>query len=170
MSRPEPVPSSHPLVMPANVRAGQVISLVEITGGIGSRVDAPRLADEFGADLAVLLPILDCAEMLGLAQSEKGDIILTELGLKFQKTSKNKVRMLRDSLMRIEPFRTALELASRKKHVTSMEVAETLTSRGITWHYIPEINERIVNDLLIHWSIYAGFLAYNGKTGKFQKV
>jgi len=158
------------LVMPGNVRSGQVISLVEVTGGLGAKVDAPRLADELGWDISVLLPALDAAEMLGLVRSEKGDIFLTDLGLKFQKTSKNKVRMLKDMLVQIEPFRTALELASKKKHVTSSEVAESLEERGFKWHYMPDINERIVNDLLIHWSIYAGFLGYNGKTGKFQKV
>jgi hypothetical protein len=156
--------------MPGNVRAGQVISLVEITGGLGSKIDAPRLADELGADIAVLLPILDAAEMLGLTRSEKGDIFLTELGLKFQKTSKNKVRMLKDRLMQIEPFWTALELASRRRSVTTAEVADSLSQRGVKWHFTPELNERIVNDLLIHWAIYAGLLSYSGKTGKFQKV
>lgn len=170
MSRNDASAPSQPLIMPGSVRAGQVISLVEITGGIGPRVDAPRLADEFGADLAVLLPILDCSEMLGLTKTEKGDIFLTDLGLKFQKTSKTKVRMLRDRLMQIEPFWTALELASRRRSVTSEEVADSLAKRGIKWHFSAEINERIVNDLLIHWAIYAGLLSYNGKTGKFQKL
>lgn len=170
MSRPEQPAPPRPAVMPANVRAGQVISLVEIAGGIGSRIDAPRLADEFGADLGVLLPIIDAAELLGLVRIEKGDVILTDLGLKFQKTSKQKVRMLKDILAQTEPFRTALELTSKRKYVTSEEVAETLTGRGVAWHYIPEVNQHIVNELLIHWSIYAGFLSYNGKSGKFQKV
>src|SRR5713226_8843205 len=105
--------------MPGNVRGGQVISLVEIPGSIGGRVDAPKLADELGADIAVLLPILDAAEMLGLVRTEKGDVHLTELGLKFQKTSKNKIKILKERLATIEPFRTALELASRGKHVTA---------------------------------------------------
>jgi NitT/TauT family transport system ATP-binding protein len=80
------------LMMPANVRGGQVISLVEITGSIGGKVDAPKLADELGADIAVLLPILDAAEMLGLVRTEKGDVHLTELGLRFQKTTKDPQR------------------------------------------------------------------------------
>jgi NitT/TauT family transport system ATP-binding protein len=158
------------LVMPGSVRSGQVISLVEVTGGLGAKVDVPRLADELGWDIQVLLPVLDTAEMLGLVKSERGDIFLTDFGLKFQKTSKSKVRMLRDMLVRVEPFRTALELGSTKKQITSREVAESLEESGFKWHYSPEINERIVHELLIHWSIYAGLLSYNGKTGKFQKT
>src|ERR1700726_4248129 len=91
-------------VMPANVRAGQVLGLVEIIGGLGTAVDASKLADEFGADLTTLLPILDTGEMLGLVKVEKGDISLTEFGSKFQRTSKYKVRLLKDKLAAIEPF------------------------------------------------------------------
>jgi NitT/TauT family transport system ATP-binding protein len=156
--------------MPANVRAGQVISLVEVTGGIGGRVDVPKLADELGADIAVLLPILDAAEMLGLVRTEKGDVHLTELGLKFQKTSKNKVRMLRERLATIEPFRTALDLAPHGKSVKAHQVAESLAEMGLKLHYQPEINESLIKALLIHWSITAGLLKYDGKSGKFQRV
>ncbi len=164
--RPLPVA----LVMPGNVRAGQVISLVEVTGGIGAKVDVAHLADELGADLGVLLPILDTAEMLGLVRTEKGDVYLTELGHKFQKLSTNKVRMLKEKLAAIEPFRTALELVSREKAITARVVADSLMEIGIKWHYQPELNESLIQALLIHWAIYGGLLRYDGKTGKFQKA
>jgi len=163
-----PLPTA--LIMPGTVRAGQVISLVEVAGGIGGRVDAPRLADELGADLAVLLSILDAAEMLGLVRTEKGDVYLTELGHRFQNASKNKVRILRERLEAIEPFQTALELASRGKPISAAQVAEALEDMGLKWHYQPEMNETLVKTLLIHWAIYAGLLKYDGKSGKFQKV
>jgi NitT/TauT family transport system ATP-binding protein len=156
--------------MPATVRGGQVISLVEVTGSIGGKVDAPKLADELGADIAVLLPILDAAEMLGLVRSEKGDVHLTELGLKFQKTSKEKLKMLKDRIAAIEPFRTALELASRGKPITASQVADSLAEMGLKWHFQPDINESLIQALLIHWTIYADLLKYDGKSGKFQKV
>ncbi len=60
--------------MPANVRAGQIIGLVEVTGGLGTSVDLAKLADEFGADLSTLLPIVDTGEMLGLVKVEKGKL------------------------------------------------------------------------------------------------
>jgi len=156
--------------MPANVRGGQVISLVEVTGSIGGRVDIPKLADELGADVAVLLPILDAAEMLGLVRVEKGDVHLTELGLKFQRTSKEKLKILKDRIAAIEPFRTALELASRGKPITAAQVAESLYEIGLKWHYQPDINESLIQALLIHWAIYAGLLKYDGKSGKFTKA
>lgn len=163
-----PLPTA--LLMPGNVRGGQVISLVEIAGSIGGKVDAPKLADELGADLAVLLPILDAAEMLGLVRSEKGDVHLTELGLKFQKTSKNKLKVIKERVANIEPFRTALELASKGKPIRASQVADALAEMGLRWHYKPELNEALVKTLLIHWAIYAGLLSYDGKSDKFQKV
>ena len=158
------------LLMPGNVRGGQVISLVEIAGSLGDKVDAPKLADELGADLAVLLPILDAAEMLGLVRSEKADVHLTELGLKFQKTTKNKLRLIKDRIATVEPFRTALELASKRRWVTASMVADALAEMGLRWHYKPELNEALVKTLLIHWTIYAGLLSYDGKTDRFQKI
>ena len=163
-----PLPTA--LLMPAHVRGGQVISLVEVTGSIGGKVDEPKLADELGADIAVLLPILDAAEMLGLVRVEKGDVHVTELGVKFQKTTKEKIRMLKDRLATIEPFRTALELASKGKSITAAQVAESLSEMGLKWHYQPEINESLIKALLIHWTIYAGLLRYDGKSGKFQRA
>jgi NitT/TauT family transport system ATP-binding protein len=156
--------------MPANVRAGQILGLVEIVGGLGSTVDVAKLADEFGANLVTLLPILDTGEMLGLVKVEKGDISLTEMGLKFQKTSKNKVKLLKDKLSKIEPFRTALELVAERGSFSTSEITEVLWNRDIRWHHMHETNETIVQELLIHWAIYAGLLSYDGKTGKFQKT
>ena len=158
------------LQMPATVRGGQVISLVEVTGSIGGKVDAPKLADELGADIAVLLPILDAAEMLGLVRSEKGDVHLTELGHRFQRTSKEKLKILKDRIGAIEPFRTAVELASRGKPITASQVSESLAEIGLKWHYQPDINESLIHTLLIHWAIYSGLLKYDGKSGKFQKA
>ncbi|MGA8903494.1 MAG: AAA-associated domain-containing protein [Candidatus Bathyarchaeia archaeon] len=133
-------------------------------------MDVSRLADEFGADIGILLPILDAGELLGLVKSEKGEVSLTEFGLKFQKTSKNKIRIIREQLSRIEPFKTALELSSKKRFISAGEVAEELTRRDIRWHHEPELNEALVKAMLIHWAIYAGLLTYDGKTGKFQKA
>jgi hypothetical protein len=156
-------------MMPGNVRAGQVISLVEVTGGLGSAIDAARLGDELGADIAVLLPILDTAELLGLVKSEKGDISLTEFGHKFQKTSKNKVKLLTDLIAKIEPFKTAVELANKQGSVSAEEVGEALAERGITWHHEPEMNQSLLTTILIHWAIYAGLLNYN-KSGRFEPI
>ena len=161
---------SHSSVMPANVRPGQVISLVEVTGSLGSRVDVSTLADELGADIAVLLPILEAAEMLGLVTNAKGEVHLTDLGSEFQKVTKDKVPLLKERLAKLEPFRTALELVRRRGEVTAAEVAEELAIEGITLTHQPDLNEALMQGLLIHWCIRASLLAYDGRDGKFRKT
>ena len=159
---------SHNPVLPANVRPGQVMSLVEVTGGLGARVDVSTLADELGADIAVLLPIIDAAEVLGLVTNAGGEVHLTDSGAEFQKALKNKTELLRDRLMKVEPVRTALELVRRKGEVTAREVAEELALEGIKLHHLSDLNESLVQGLLLHWGIRAGLLSYDGRDGKFR--
>jgi hypothetical protein len=159
--------TSTTLTMPANVRAGQIIGLVEVTGGLGSPIDISRLADEFGGDIARLLPVLDTGEMLNLVKIEGGDVGLTDFGLKFQRTSKHKGRLLKDQLAKIEPFKTAIELVAKEGSVSAAEVADSLIRKKIRWHHEYEVNQAVVNSLLIHWAIYAGLLNY--KSERFQK-
>ena len=160
----------HPIVMPAHVRAGQIVSLVEMTGGLGSSIDAAKLADEFGADIAILLPIIDAGEMLGLVRNLKGNISLTDFGLKFQKASKHKIRLLKDQLGMMEPFRTAVDLASKHHDISAADIADCLARRGVRWHHDAETNQDLVKMLLIHWAIYAGLLSYNGKAERFRAM
>jgi len=161
-------PKKVPL-MPGNVRAGQVISLVEVTGGLGSSITASRLADELGADIAVLIPILDAAELLGLVKAEKGEVALTEFGQKFQRTTRQKVRLLTDQLRQIEPFKTAVDLAMRRGSTSAEDVAASLSERGLEWYHEQELNIDLLRTILIHWAIYAGLLTYN-KDGRFEPV
>ncbi len=154
-------------LLPGNVRAGQVISLVEVAGNLGPSVDTYRLAYELGADVARLIPILDTAEMLGLVKSGGGDVSLTELGKRFQQTSREKVKLLSDQIAKLEPFKTALTLAAKEGEVEAGQVAEALAEKGATWHHEKDENEMIIRTLLIHWGIYAGLLAYN-KNGRFE--
>lgn len=160
----------HNPVMPPNVRPGQVIGLVEVTGGLGARVDVATLADELGADIAVLLPILDAAEILGLVTSVGGEVHLTDFGAEFQKEVKDKVTLLKERLTKIEPFRTALEFAAKRGEVTAREVADELAIEGIKLHHQEDLNESLVQALLIHWGIRSGLLSYDGKEGKFRRA
>jgi NitT/TauT family transport system ATP-binding protein len=164
------VKNNDTVVMPAHVRPGQIMGLVEATGGLGSPIDLSRVADELGADIATLLPMLDAAEMLGLVKVERGVVALTEFGSRFQKASKNKMRLVKEQLAKIEPFNTALVLGAHRHAFSSGEVAKTLSKKGVRWHHEPEVNEAVVRGLLIHWTIYAGLLQYDGKADKFRKA
>jgi NitT/TauT family transport system ATP-binding protein len=157
------------LMVPAHVRTGQVMGLVDVAAELGALTDLSRLADELGDDIDTLLPILDTAEMLGLVEVKKGIVSLTLLGSRFHKARRNKIHLIRERLSRLEPFKTAIDLAAHAHGLSSAEVASNLAKRGIIWHHEPELNEAAVQGLLVHWAIYAGLLRYNGRSGKFQR-
>lgn len=157
-----------PLMMPAHVRTGQIMGLVDVTAELGTLTDLASLGDELGDDIDTLLPILDAAEMLGLVEVKKGTVSLTHLGSKFQHTPRNKMHLIKQQISKIEPFKTAVELAAHS--VSSSEVTHVLSERGIIWHHEPELNEAAVHGLLIHWAIYSGLLRYSGKNGKFHRT
>jgi hypothetical protein len=158
--------------MPANVKPGRIVSLAQIINDYAPSIDLPRLADELHADIAVLLPIIDAAEMLGLVGRQKGKLTLTDFGLKFHRTIRNsdKIHLLKDNLTKIEPFKTSLRLTNQKRTVTAADIAESLRKNGVQWDHDPELNESLVNNLLIPWAILAGILSYDGKTQKFSTM
>ena len=158
------------LVMPASVRAGQVLSLVEITGGLGMPIDVSKLATEFGGDIQTILPILDTAEVLGLVTTSRGDVSLTKFGEEFRKTPNQRIRLLAKQLLMIEPFKTAVMLADRRGGAKSEDIAAELYDMGVRWHHDPEVNQGLVKEILISWAITSGILSYNGKSGKFQRT
>jgi len=162
------VNESQVIMMPAHVRTGQVMGLVDVAAELGMLTDLARLADELGDDIDTLLPILDTAEMLGLVEVKKGIVSLTLLGSRFYSTSRNKIHLIKHQLSKLEPFKTAFDLAAHA--VSSAEVTKDLSERGIIWHHEPELNEAAVHGLLVHWAIYAGLLKYNGKTGRFLRT
>ena len=156
------------MMMPAHVRTGQIMGLVDVTAELGTLTDLAHLADELGDDIDTLLPILDTAEMLGLVEVKKGIVSLTLAGSRFHKTHRNKIQLISQQISKLEPFKTALDIAAQAHVISSAEVTKNLSTRGIIWHHEPELNEAAVHGLLVHWAIYAGLLRYDGKTGKFQ--
>jgi hypothetical protein len=162
--------SVKPVSMPEKVRAVHVASLIDEIGELGDGVHITRMVEETGLDSGVLVRVIKAAEILELVRNEGGGLFLTEDGLKFRGSTMVRIPLLRDRLAAIEPFHTAIELASERGSTTAKDVANTLMDRGIQWHYKPELNEARVRMLLIHWTIRAGLLTYDGKTRKFQNL
>jgi len=159
---------SGPKMMPAAVKPGQVLSLVELIGGSGVRVNLSTIAKALEADLTVLPAVLDAGVMLGLVQSENKEIRLTSMGSKLLMTTDHKLKVLKDILANIEPFSTALELADKGGSVTSKHLVRVLHGKGILWDYQSYPNYVAVNTLMINWSIFAGLFKY--EKSKFLKI
>ncbi|MCL4518112.1 MAG: AAA-associated domain-containing protein, partial [Thaumarchaeota archaeon] len=161
------------LLLPADVEPEQVIEVLVV---IATNKPGARLfelsARSKKRSIEYLLPILKTAELLHLIKiDEKGIVSLTELGAKFHELPSSRVQILREQLSLIEPFHTAIELATRRTGVSIAEIVEGLDRKGIRWHESDEeINLAIVHNLLVRWSIIGNLLTYDGRTAKFKKV
>jgi hypothetical protein len=59
--------------------AGGISGLLEIVDGHGGREHLPRRAESLRLEVDDLLPAVDASSLLGFAQVEQGDVILTKI-------------------------------------------------------------------------------------------
>ena len=83
-------------------------------------------------------------------------------GIGFARASDGKEGIIRAGLGRVEPFKTALDLLSKKRVVTTQEVASSLMKRKVIFGPT-EMNEDFVRTTLIEWGISSALLSYDGK-------
>ena len=146
-------------VFPADVNPSQMAAFLKSVYASDGVIHVHKLALDLHWDLTKLLPILDAAEMLGLATVEKGEAKLSREGHRMLSVKKGRMQVLGDSLSKIEPFTTALRF---KRKFTGEEVAEELSRRGVRWHHEDELNSLIVSEMLMHWGVRTGILEYDG--------
>jgi NitT/TauT family transport system ATP-binding protein len=158
------------VVIPASIRTEQLFGFIDLIARLGPVVTTPRLVRDFGGDFETLLPLIAAAELLDLVRAEEGEVRITDAGLQLQKVPERRYRMrlLRDALVRTEPFETALALVSSKGSVSVHEIAQSLEKRKVRWQQGEESDEEIVQDLLVGWGIQAELLSYDGKSGKWR--
>jgi NitT/TauT family transport system ATP-binding protein len=146
-------------IFPADVNPHQMAAFLRSVYASDGVVHVHKVALDLHWDLTKLLPILDAAEMLGLVTVESGEAKLTREAHKMLSIKKRRMQAIGNSLLKIEPFTTALGF---KRKFTGEEVAEELSRRGIRWHHEDEVNSLIVNEILMHWGIRARILEYDG--------
>ncbi len=151
-------------VMPSRVTLVEVTGLVEAVESAGNAIELSDLARLFPRQSSPhLLSILKASQELGLIWREGGLVSITDLGLGFVRATDGKVRIIRAVLARIEPFKTTLELLSKKKTVSSHEVSEALIRKKNIILSPSQISEDFVRTTLIEWGISSCLLSYNGK-------
>jgi len=69
-----------------HARAGSISGLLELVVERGGKDDIPGLAERLNLGVGDLLPIIDAAVILGFAQVQQGDILVTTVGQLFAET------------------------------------------------------------------------------------
>jgi hypothetical protein len=152
--------------MPLEATPMQVIGLVESVEQMGSPVELSSLVYRFRDQTPNFFPVLKAAEELGLLKTEGGFVFLTNLGAGFIRASDNKIRILRASLHEIEPFKSAIEMLSKRERAASSRAVAEYVARKYP-HSFSRVNQEAMRAVLIEWGISSELLAL-GPKGTFH--
>lgn len=107
--------------------------------------------------------------MLGLLERTNEYISLTDLGIGFLLASEGKMRIIRSRLSGIEPFKTVLELLSKRKYIFVGEIIESLRAKYPTLKFLSGVSEEEkIRNMLIEWGTCSELMVYDGKTHGFH--
>ncbi len=156
-----------PIELPLpHTTVGGLAGLLEILASVGGKADLPALARELMFEVDDLLPLVDAAQLLGLADVRDADIELTKVGREFVAadilTSKQLfAEQARDRAPLVRSICKAL--ASTKDGNLDVRFFLDLLRRGFS-----EDEAREQLDTAIDWGRYGELFEYDADTGQLS--
>ncbi|AWR98948.1 AAA-associated domain-containing protein [Metallosphaera hakonensis] len=143
-------------VISSDARIADLLGLLSILQNVfGGKADLYQVEKEMEVDVDDLMPIVYAANYMGFATVGEGDIIITDKGSEFLKSNiRRRKEILRGSLMRTEPFATALELGQ----FTIDKLMEALEKKGVQAYNKPEGRYEL-QLILLEWGVYSGLIS-----------
>jgi NitT/TauT family transport system ATP-binding protein len=159
------VPTRHYQVLP-HTGIGDLTGLIELVYAHGSRDDLYDLGRRLHLELDDLLPLVDAADLLGFADTEQGDLLLTEQGKRFAEANvlEEKELFRTQALARIAILRQIVQaLETAPEHTMDNDVfLEQLES------HFSQKEAQAQLDSAINWGRYAELFTYQDDTGLFR--
>ncbi|PMQ01904.1 MAG: nitrate ABC transporter ATP-binding protein [Dictyoglomus sp. NZ13-RE01] len=141
------------------VGVGAITGLIELVNDMEGPVDIYKLGEELLMDVEDLLPIVEAAEILGLAEVKEGDLILTEAGKKFAEADVlERKEIFKELALEKVPFLKQIVrvLQSKSNHKAPRDFFLDLLKQ----HTSAQEAEKQL-DLLIDWGRYAELFEYD---------
>ncbi len=141
-----------------DVEIGEIIGMLEYLKEEGGRTDIYEIADDLNLEIDDLVPIIKAAELLGFANVENGDLILTKLGEELVNGDENKRKILfKESLKKLPVFKKVLDilLSSQEHSIDKHELLSMLKQE------MPEDEANTTLRSLINFGRYAELIGYN---------
>jgi len=136
--------------------------LLERISEEGGRHDLYRMADDLAFELDDLLPVVETAEMMGFAQVDAGDIVLTPLGQTFADASiLARKEIVAARALRLPTIRWILESLQRDD---DHRVAEEYFRDVLAHEFGDYAMEQL--EIAIGWGRYAELFAFDDTTGE----
>jgi NitT/TauT family transport system ATP-binding protein len=149
-----------------HVEIGDVTGLIELVHAKGDRADLYQLGRDLHLEVDDLLPLVDAADLLNLADPQEGDLVLTETGRHFAEADvlEEKQIFREQALARIGMLRRIVHaLEHEPEHLVSEEA------------YLDQLREHFSEDeaqaqleTIINWGRYAELFSYVEERGVFR--
>ncbi len=163
----QPAKPARPYQVLPHVEIGDVTGLVELVHTKGGREDLYQLGRDLRLEVDDLLPLVDAADLLDLADIKEGDLVLTEAGRHFAEAGVlEEKQIFRDqALARVAMLRQIVsDLAKEESHTVPEERYITALqkhfSEGEAWAQL---------ETVVGWGRYAELFSYQEDKGIFRQ-
>ncbi|MFQ5598353.1 MAG: AAA-associated domain-containing protein [Nitrospiria bacterium] len=143
------------------VSASKVIGLLEYLDDHHGKEDIYRLAETVHYELGELLAVIKMAEMLNLAETPGGDVVIRDLG---ENLLKNKMaqrkRIIREQLRKLKIFQRLIRFLQQSEEGRSNREAalEALSQ------WLPHENTEDLFKTVVNWGRFAEIFGFNPDT------
>ena len=153
----------HKMLPIPDANVGEVLGLAEIIYAYGEKVRISFLAEELRMALDDLGDVIQMAQLLDIVKVKNGEIQLTVFGEALNLgTINDKKLILRKHLVKVEPFKTILEIIRKAGHVHRKMILENLRKRNMIIE-----DEARFHKLMLTWGGYAEIFEYDGNKQVF---
>ena len=156
----------HPGQVVPVVSVSQLVGFVHRLQQLGGREDLHDLARDLPLDADKLLPVVDAANLLDLAELVKGDVVLTAEGRRFAEadTHERKKLFRRLAINNVEILKEIVhQLGTKPRH----RLKEQGLLDDLEQTFSP-VEARRKLDTAIRWGRYAGLFSYDDEHGEFR--
>jgi len=155
-------------MFPAEIEPEQVIELAKILS-TDINTDVVSLEKYTRTHLDEVERLVNASQILGVTKIHDGRICLSELGTRLNDLPMQEKRhLIGERLTLVEPFRTAIEIATKNATFSSDKVAGELYRNELRWAEEEDLNELIVHDILVDFAVFTGLLEYDGRSDTFR--
>jgi len=156
----------HPYQVLPHVSIGDVTGLIELVHSRGGREDLYWLGRHLQLELDDLLPLVEATDILGLADTEEGDLVLTEEGKRFAEAGvlEEKQIFREQALAHVSILRKIVQaLQAAPRHVLPEEHFLQLLET-----HFGEEEAQAQLETAISWGRYAELFTFQEDRGMFQ--
>jgi NitT/TauT family transport system ATP-binding protein len=147
--RLEPLPNAH---------VTEIVGLLEVVHDHGDRINVFELAAGLGLELGRTIVVINAAELLGLVDTPKQDVVLNATGREFVAGEENaRKRIFHRQLQRIPTFAVLLE---RLRQAPDMRLPAEVVLEDLVMQLPYEPMQQLF-DTLIAWGRYGELLGYD---------